>query len=202
LELSFNAFFQDYLKFFFILTPFFVMSVFLVMAKEMDSRSRTVLAVRVTVAVVAITIVMFWFGHAIFNVFGITIDAFRIGAGVMLFLSAVSLVQGKIDKSQPENKEEIAVVPLALPITVGPGTIGVILVRSSVIETFSMKLMVCGSLIAAVLTIGVMLVASSHIERIIGQKGLSILSKITGLFVASIAAQLIFTGIRNFFIVQ
>lgn len=63
-------------------------------------------------------------------VFGITIDAFRIGAGVLLFLSSISLVQGSFIK-QTEEKQDISVVPLALPVTVGPGTIGILLVMAA-----------------------------------------------------------------------
>lgn len=190
-------FFQYYLKLFFILTPFFVISTFLVMTKELADTDRRSIAIKVTFAVMTITLTMFWFGKWIFMVFGITIDAFRIGAGVMLFLSALSLVQGNITKA-PEDNMDIAVVPLALPVTVGPGTIGILLVMGTELQTFTEKLWACGALLTAICTVGFLLVISVRIEKLLGQQGLAILSKITGLFIASIAAQLIFTGIKNF----
>lgn len=194
-----QLFLHTYLKLFFILTPFFVISVFLVMTRGEEAKKRASLAVKVTVSVMAITMIMLWFGDSIFGVFGITLDAFRIGAGVMLFLSALTLAQGKVGTLAEGDLDEMAVVPLALPVTVGPGTIGVLLVMGTELKTIGSKLIASGAMAAAVVTVGIMLIISTQIEKIIGRRGIAILSRITGLFVASIAAQLIFTGIRNFF---
>ncbi|UOD34909.1 MarC family protein [Deferribacteraceae bacterium V6Fe1] len=195
--LIFSSFIHVFLKLFFILTPFFVLSTFLVMTNDFTEAERKKTAVKVTFAVLLITFTMYLFGKYIFMVFGITIDAFRIGAGVLLFLSSVSLVQGKTI-SQSSQKEDIAVVPLALPVTVGPGTIGILLVMAAENKSITLKLIDCAGLFFAVSAIGILLLSSVKIEKIIGQRGLAILSKITGLFIASISAQLIFTGIKNF----
>ncbi|MCB4203626.1 MarC family protein [Deferribacterales bacterium Es71-Z0220] len=195
--LIFSSFIHVFLKLFFILTPFFVLSTFLVMTNDFSETERKKTAVKVTFAVLLITFTMYLFGKYIFMVFGITIDAFRIGAGVLLFLSSVSLVQGKTI-SQSNQKEDIAVVPLALPVTVGPGTIGILLVMAAENKSLTLKLIDCAGLFFAVIAIGILLLSSVKIEKIIGQRGLAILSKITGLFIASISAQLIFTGIKNF----
>jgi multiple antibiotic resistance protein len=167
------------------------------MTNDFTEAERKKTAVKVTFAVLLITFTMYLFGKYIFMVFGITIDAFRIGAGVLLFLSSVSLVQGKTI-SQSSQKEDIAVVPLALPVTVGPGTIGILLVMAAENKSLTLKLIDCAGLFFAVIAIGILLLSSVKIEKIIGQRGLAILSKITGLFIASISAQLIFTGIKNF----
>ncbi|NLE29349.1 MAG: MarC family protein, partial [Phycisphaerae bacterium] len=89
-----QAFLNLYLKFFFVLTPFFVTSMFLTMTKDFDSPQRRKIALRVMLAVITICFTLYLFGDYIFTVFGITIDAFRVGAGALLFLSAVSLIQG------------------------------------------------------------------------------------------------------------
>lgn len=195
--LIFSSFIHVFLKLFFILTPFFVLSTFLVMTNEFNAPERKKTAVKVTVAVLLITFTMYLFGKYIFMVFGITIDAFRIGAGVLLFLSSISLVQGKT-VAQNNKEEDIAVVPLAIPVTVGPGTIGILLVMAAENKSLTLKIIDCAGLFLAVLAIGILLLSSVKIEKIIGQRGLAILSKITGLFIASISAQLIFTGIKNF----
>jgi len=89
------------------------------MTNEFNVSERKKTAFKVTIAVLLITFTMYLFGKYIFMVFGITIDAFRIGAGVLLFLSSISLVQGKT-VAQNNKEEDIAVVPLAIPVTVGP----------------------------------------------------------------------------------
>ncbi|TYT73534.1 MarC family protein [Desulfobotulus mexicanus] len=188
-----------YLKIFLLLTPFFVLSVFLSMTAGMGKNERRKIAGKVTIAVLVASFVLFFFGHYIFLVFGITIDAFRIGAGAILFLSAVTLVRGPAPGTPPPvNEGDFSVVPLAIPITVGPGTIGALLVMGTGYETVAEKITACMSLTAAAFSVGALLWSAGGVERILGRLGLSILTKLTGLFVASIAAQIIFTGIRNF----
>jgi multiple antibiotic resistance protein len=194
----FQLFVNVFLKMFFVFTPFFVISMFLVMTKEFDERRKHRLAVKVTIAVIGITFFLFICGKYAFNLFGITLDAFRIGSGVLLFLSAITLVQGDISDQKASSGSDIAVVPLALPITVGPATVGALLVMGAEPLEVGAKVVASCALLCAVLTIGSMLYLAGKIERVIGQNGLVILSKLTGLILASIAAQIIFTGIKNF----
>ena len=90
-------------------------------------------------------------------------------------------------------------VPLAIPITVGPGTIGALLVMGAGLTTLTERGVASLALLCAVLTVGGVLAAASRLERVLGQQGLVILTKLTGLFVSAIAAQIVFTGVRNFF---
>ncbi len=142
--------------------------------------------------------VIYLFGKHIFELFGITLDAFRIGAGTILFLSALSMISGNKDAASQDNNRDIAVVPLALPITVGPGTIGMLLVTGAETGSYMEKFTIGAALFFAVVSVGIILYLSTSVKRLIGKQGLEILPKITGLFVSAIAAQIIFTGIQNF----
>ena len=125
-----QLFISIFIKFFFLLTPFFGLTMFMAMTKHMDAQGRRSTAVRTTCAVVVICLVLFFFGGALFEVLGITVDSFRIGAGSLLFLSAVSLVRGT--KSAPEGDDgDPSVVPLAIPIIVGPASTGALLVMGA-----------------------------------------------------------------------
>ena len=127
-------------------------------------------------------------------------DAFKIGAGALLFLTAVGLIYGNKDGQKPTdtNLSDLAVVPLALPITIGPGTIGVLLVIGAEFHTISKLIIGSLALLCAILLIGTMLYLSSIIEKFIGKDGLLIISKITGLFLAALSAQIMFDGIKSF----
>lgn len=195
----FSYFISIYLKMFFIMTPFFVLSVFLTMTQEVQKKDKNSLAIKVTIAVVISSLVLLFFGKYIFAVFGITLDAFRIGAGALLFLTAVELVKGTKNKQEVSDKNihDIAVVPLAIPIVIGPGTIGVLLVMGAEFDTLSKLTLGSFALVLAVITIGLMLYLSSYIEKVLGEQGLLVISKVTGLFVAALSAQIIFTGVKN-----
>ncbi|PHO08874.1 MarC family protein [Malaciobacter canalis] len=199
--MEFSSYFISiYLKMFFIMTPFFVLSVFLTITNESTIKQRHALAIKTTISVIVMSLVLLFFGQHIFAVFGITLDAFKIGAGALLFLTAVELVKGNKDKQEIKNKSvlDLAVVPLAIPVTMGPGTIGVLLVMGAEFNTFAKLMIGSLALVMAIFTIGVMLYLSSHIEKIVGKQGLMVISKITGLFLAALSAQIIFSGIKSF----
>ncbi len=193
-----TLFINIFLKIFIILTPFFVISAFLSLTKDETAAERQRIAVKVTFAVILTCFALFLFGTYIFALFGITLDAFRIGAGAILFLSAVSMIQGKTAVSPQNSKEDVAVVPLAIPITVGPGTIGALLVMGAGLTTVPEKITASLALLCAVLSVGGLLFAAGRLEKFLGQQGLTILTKLTGLFVSAIAAQIFFTGLKNF----
>lgn len=197
-----NYFFTIMVRFFFLLTPFFVLSTFLAMTPELTAAQRRSTAIRVTLAVLVTCFVLYSFGNTLFSLFGITLDSFRIGAGSLLFLSAVHMVHGDDSAPPSEKREAISVVPLAIPITVGPGTTGALLVMGAEVQQSWQIFVGCAALAAAVLCVGALLVGASFIEHLVGKKGITILSKLTGLFVAALAAQIVFTGVRNFLTVK
>ncbi|MFD2230266.1 MarC family protein [Alkalimarinus sediminis] len=181
------------------MTPFFVLSSFITMTSHMNEREKRTTASKVTVAVLISCLSMFFFGKYIFELFGITLDAFRVGAGSILFLSGLSLVNGSRKVSSNEFENDIAVVPLAIPITVGPGVIGVLMVMGAEPRSALQLLSFLVALAGATFTIGIMLLSSSWLQKFISQQSLSVMQKITGLFVSAIAAQIIFTGVKGFF---
>lgn len=194
-----NFFLSIWMKFFFLFAPFFALTMFLSLTKEYTEHQRRRLSIQVSIAVVIICLFLFFFGNIIFKVFGITLDAFRVGAGSLLFLSAVRLVKTgeKIMPSGPD--EDIVVVPLAIPVVVGPATIGSLLVLGGEIPGAGERALGCIALVLAVICLGLILLLGSAIERAIGRRGINILSKITGLILAALASQMILTGILNFF---
>ena len=195
---STQLFVSIWIKLFFLLTPFFVMSVFLSLTQDLSAAQRRKVALWLTVDVILICFILYFLGNAIFSVFGITLDAFRIGAGALLFLSAVDLVRGGETSMQREDQGNITVVPLAIPITVGPATTGALLVMGSEVVTVWEKIVGCAALFSAVISMGILLFLATSIERIIGRTGLKVLSKLTGLILSALAAQIVFTGIKHF----
>lgn len=123
-----NLFISLFIKLFFLLTPFFVLSVFLSMTEHMTKTEQRRVAIRTTLSVTVISLILYFAGNPIFSTLGITLDGFRIGAGSLLFLSAVSLVGGNRSSHDVAPDVDFAVVPLAIPITVGPASIGTLLI--------------------------------------------------------------------------
>jgi len=193
-----NLFISIWIKLFFLLTPFFVLSMFLALTQHMQAAQRRKTAFALTIDIILICCVLYFLGNAIFAVFGITLDAFRIGAGALLFLSAVDLVRGENTSAPTVDSRSITVVPLAIPITVGPATTGALLVMGAEVTTAWEKVLGLSALLCAVLSVGLLLTLATKVEDVIGETGLKILSKLTGLILSALAAQMVFTGIKHF----
>jgi len=193
-----GLFLDIFTKVFFILSPFFSVSMFLLLSGDMDRRTRNYCALRTSVAILVICFVVYFFGNLIFKVLGITVPAFQVGAGTLLFLTAISMVSGKRSEVGPDRESDFAVVPLAIPMIVGPGTIGTVLVLGMEIGDAREKVVAAAAILLAVLMISLFLFLAVPIGRLLGQKGLQMMMKLTGLILTAIAAQIIFTGVRTF----
>lgn len=184
------------LKFFFLFTPFFALSMFLAMTSERSSAERRRLAHRVALATVVIAGLLLFFGQAIFAVFGITVDAFRIGAGILLLLTAISLMNPKTVAAK--EGEDISVVPLAMPVIVGPASCGAIMVSSAELHGAASLLTGFAALATSLGAVWVILLLGAWFERRLGKRGISILMRLTALILAALSAQMIMTGVCGF----
>ena len=199
-ELNSVTIIRTMVNMFLLMTPFVVLSVFVSLTDQMTIKARHRLAIRTTLAILIICTIIYLFGDVIFEYLGITLDAFRIGAGLVLLLSGIELVRGTggVRSMNTDDEGDLSVVPLAIPCTVGPGTIGALLVMGAGAETPMVRIVELIGILFAGVFIGVVLYFSAAIERLVKRKGLTILSKLTGLFLAALASEIIFIGIRNF----
>lgn len=188
------------LKFFFLITPFFALSMFLALLPDATPEERNRTARRTIIAAWIISVTIFLFGRIIFQVLGIGVDAFRIGAGALLFLSAVSLMNPKVSAAGHDEGDDLSVVPLAMPIIIGPATCGPLLVKGAEIATWPGRLVIIGAMTVSLTALWLILRAGTTIERRLGKKGLAILMRVTGLVLSALSAQMIMTGVRAFLV--
>ena len=172
------------IKLFLLLTPFFILSVFVTTCSNLDAKSQKKLAIRVATAVTVATVVIYLFGALIFQYLGISLDAFRIGAGLVLMLSGIDMVRGgDTPKARDlgEYSSDPAVVPLAIPTTVGPGTIGTLLVMGQGAFERPLRCIyeVCAIIIACIL-VGVMLYFGRHLKQLLKDKAATCLLGLLG----------------------
>ena len=192
--------FSLYLKMLVLYSPFFVLSCFIGLTRGYTVKERKRLAWKVAAGTLISSVLLYLFGQSIFDVFGITVDAFRIGAGSVLFISALGMAQGKPAVQADTLQQDVTIVPLTIPLTVGPGTIGALLVMGVSQPHWDDKVPALLGILAASLTVGIVLYLSDLIERLLGDQGLQIVSRLMGLFVCALAAQIIFTGVKNYLV--
>jgi multiple antibiotic resistance protein len=190
--------FSETVKLFALMTPPAVLSAFLSATKDYDRARKRTTARKTSLAVFTIGVLLFFLGDKIFSIFGFTLDAFRIGTGILLFLSAVSLMNETTQKPSFSPEDDVSVVPLAIPLCMGPASIGTVMVLGA--SAADTEAMVTGALALLLASLGIyaILYFSESMKKLLGKTGMAVLSKLTGLLLAAIAAQVVFTGVRSF----
>lgn len=180
-------------------TPTAVLSAFIAYARDMNPAARRRIAIKTGLAIFIIGEFLLVFGHSLFSLFGFTLDAFQIGVGLLLFLSAVDLMNDDGSAPPVRKDADISIVPLAIPLGMGPATIGTIMVMGASATSVRETAMVSVCLFFAALGITVLLCLAGQVQRVLRRTGLLVMAKLTALLVSAIAAQVIFTGIKGFF---
>ena len=188
------------IRLFVLLSPFCTLSLFISCSTDMGQREQRGFAIRIAVAIWIICVLFYLFGQAIFGFLGITLNAFRIGAGAVLFLNGLDLVR---DTGIPKAKMcagggDMAVVPMAIPYTVGPATIGVLLLMGANISGVGQRLTELVAITVVGVLVGLLLTFARQLELVLKEKGLSILGKLTGMYLVALAAQIMADGFCGF----
>jgi multiple antibiotic resistance protein len=180
---------------------------FLSITPHNTSAERVRMAKKAAMAVFVILTVFAFLGNRIFQFFGITIDAFRIAGGLILLKIALDMVEAKSLRTRhtPEEdqeglaKEDVAIIPLAMPMLSGPGAISTAIVLTAQATSAGMM----GALMAAIglnaVLVYLILRSSSQVVALFKETGMRILTRTLGIILASIAMQFILTGIQHYF---
>ena len=191
---------------FFVVDPFAVIPLFLAITQG-DGASKKRAAARKAALVSTITLLVFAAaGTLIFKLLGITLGAFRIAGGVLLFLLALDMIRAQRSRvrSSPDEehegieREDVAVIPLGIPMLAGPGSIAIVMVLMSHAQpSVAHVAIVVGCIVATGILTYVILRAAVVVERTLRQTGLNILNRVMGLMLAAVAVQFVVSGIRD-----
>ena len=179
---------------FLIWDPFASVPMFINITNGLDNRTIKIYADK---AIVVAAILLFMFiliGDKLMDIFGVTMDSFRVAGGIIFLMMAVELVFGlKLSKIDDQKGAKWAII--ASPILTGPGVITTAILISS---KYGIATVMVASTIALVTT-WVILRESDLIMRLVGEQALSILTKIIGLFIAAMGVESIFSGSLGWF---
>lgn len=204
--LDFALYLHIFITIFSILNPLEVIPIFLAITANESKTQRKQTIKKTTIAVIIILLLSAYFGNYLLGFFGININSFRIAGGILLLLMAINMLQAKnpptktnmVEQDEAIEKEDVSVVPLAIPLTAGPGTISSVILFSSSMHSFVDKTALGVIVVLASLTIWPILTLSESIGERLGATGLNVATRIMGLILAAIAVQFIIEGILAF----
>ena len=142
-------------------------------------------------------------GQHVIDFFGISVNSFQVGGGVIVLLMAISMVNAHPSgtKTTPEEavegelKDNIAVVPLAIPLLTGPGTISTVIIYADKGDNWLQIVNLIGSGIAIGVLVFFALSAADPISRVLGRTGINVATRLMGLMLAALGVELIVEGL-------
>ncbi len=193
-----------FIVFFAVIDPIGTVPVFIAVTRKHDPAEKRSIAR--TAALVASGILLFFViaGEYLLGAMSIPIPAFQIAGGIVLFLFALSMIFGE---SKPEeevrlatDRNDTAVFPLAVPSIAGPGAmLAAVLATENARYSIGEQVQTAGVMLFVVLLAYILMCGSSIIDRVIGDTGASVVSRVMGLILASIATSNALTGITTYF---
>ena len=191
---------------FIIIDPPGLAPVFIALTQGMSSAQRRAIAVRACVVSAALMMVFLFLGEAVLGFIGISMDAFRIAGGILLFLTALDMLfqrrqarrEDSAAEGQAEHQDDPSVFPLALPLICGPGAITTIILLAGQAQGAADFGAIAGVLLAVLSIVFVAFLAAPAIERFLGKTGLNIVTRVLGMLLAALAVQFVLDGLRGF----
>ncbi|WP_420606719.1 MarC family protein [Novosphingopyxis sp.] len=169
---------------------------------------RRAMAVRAIIVSLAILLVFAVFGEDLLSALGISLAAFRIAGGIMLFLIALEMVFEKRQTRREDRAEriidtpeveDVSVFPMALPMIAGPGSIATVMLLMARSNGLEETLVVLGAMLAVLLLTLFALLAAGPIMRVLGAKIEAVITRLLGVLLAALATQFVIDGLRASF---
>lgn len=190
---------------FFVVDPFAVVPIFITMTARDSEEKRADMARRASIITACVLIFFALGGGLVFKLFGVTLAAFKIAGGVLLLITSLDMLKAHHAATKTSDAEiaegtaktDIAIVPLAMPLLAGPGSIATVMVLSA----NSKHLWEIGPIIFAILVTSLasyfILRSSTFLHRFLGSNGQAILSRVMGLMLAALSVQFMLNGMSE-----
>lgn len=184
-------------------------AIFLGLTTGMTRSQRIQVAVRGTVTAAAILAVFAIAGAGILSVLGISLGAFRIAGGLLLFWIAFEMIFEKRHERQEKSAERaitkdhisnVSVFPLAIPLIAGPGAISAVILLAGSFYAPIERAGLIGVIIVASIVLFAFLVIADRIDRFLGDTGRTILTRLLGVVLAALSVQFVVDGAKQVFI--
>jgi len=197
-------FISAFVTFFVVIDPPGCAPIFAGLTRDATTAQRRAMAIRASLVAAGILLFFGLLGEDLLRTLGISLAAFRIAGGIMLFLIALEMVferrtRRREDRAQevsadPEH-DDVSVFPMAIPMIAGPGSIASIMLLMARSDGLDQSLVVLAALAAVLILTLLSLLAAGWLMRLLGHRTEAMLTRLLGVILAALAAQFVIDGI-------
>jgi multiple antibiotic resistance protein len=185
-----------------IVDPFAAVPIFLALVGTQSPPARVSTALRASATCFLVLSLFGLAGGLIFSFFGITLPAFKITGGILLFAIGFEMMRARPSPTrgtheearEAETKEDVAVIPLGLPLLSGPGAIATVVVLVGKARGIPERICLVVAIAAVSAVTFLVLRSADIVARVLGQTGINIVGRVMGLILAAVAAQFVLDG--------
>jgi len=191
-----------------IIDPFAIGPMFLALTPGMTPVQRRRIAWRGVFIAGLILLVFAAFGEAVLGFIGISMPAFRVAGGILLFLTALEMLFDRRTKRreqnttdpdhEPDDHDDPSVFPLAIPLIAGPGAIASVILLTGEKPGVEGFITVMGITFAVLVLMGLTMQASGYLERALGKVGINVITRLLGMLLAALSVQFVLDGLSAF----
>jgi multiple antibiotic resistance protein len=190
-----------------IVDPFSVVPVFLALTGSQPHPVQARTALRASFTCFLVLTLFALAGGVIFSFFGITLPAFKIAGGFLLFGVALDMMRARRsatrgtteEEHEAETKEEVGLIPLGIPLLSGPGAIATVMVLVGKAHDLPTRATLFGIVAIVSLLAFLTLRSASLVARVLGQTGVNIIGRVMGLILSAVATQFVIDGLYGAF---
>ena len=187
-----------------VLNPIGTVPIFVGLTQHDDKKERSRISLWTAINVFIILVISFFLGEYVLSFFGISIEALRIAGGIVIATSGFSLLTGQFNKKRgvnkkvendAQNRNDIALTPLAIPMLAGPGSISLLIAFYHEHQETSEIIISVLAILAVAIAIFIVLKSAHYLAKILGASGIVAISRIVGFIVIAIGVQYIISSI-------
>ncbi len=198
-----TAFFiTAFVTMFVVIDPIGLAPLFVALTQGMTTAARRRIALRATLIGILILLAFATFGEALLSFIGISMPAFRVAGGILLFLTALDMLFERRTKrredKQEEDRDDPSVFPLAIPLIAGPGAIASVILLMGQRPGVEGAALVLGATGIVMLIVMGFFLASGMIERALGKTGVTVVTRLLGMLLAALSVQFVLDGLSAF----
>lgn len=188
---------------FVVIDPIGLTPMFVALTHDMSDQARRRIALRATGIAVLILLAFAAFGENLLHFIGISMPAFRVAGGVLLFLTALEMLferrtKRRKDRSEDDDGDDPSVFPLAIPLIAGPGAIASVILLMGQRPGLEGTVMVLGATGLVMVIVLAFFVVSGPVGRALGKTGITVVTRLLGMLLAALSVQFVLDGLAAF----
>ena len=188
---------------FVVIDPAGLAPLFVALTQGMSSAARRAIALRACATAIGVLTMFALFGEALLEFVGISMPAFRVAGGILLFLTALDMLferrtKRREDSAEHDDHQDPSVFPLGIPLLAGPGAIASIILLAGQKPGLEGLSIAIGVTLAVILLVLLLFLASNLLERALGRTGINVVTRLLGMLLAALAVQFVLDGLSDF----